>query len=162
MTPITPNYLHNTTFKEFSNSYLKDIWDYYCDDGLVFEYILDKDKNTNNKIDGHYLALSYTGDYIYVNRNCNNKQYDMLIFEDMRKEVISWLVDVSHVTEVDECSLFKAVKLMDLYFIHYSNKVMKTYTGTQRQNTNIIRFNKLNYQCIARYVFINLFISHNS
>ena len=114
MTPITPNYLHNTTFKEFSNSYLKDIWDYYCDDGLVFEYILDKDKNTNNKIDGHYLAMSNTGDYIYVKTNCNNNQYNMLMFEYMRKEVISWLVDVSHVTEVDECSLFKAVKLMDL------------------------------------------------
>ena len=141
---------------------MKNILHYYCDDCLLFEYILDKDTNTKNKIDGHYLSLSYFGEYIYVNKNCNKDEYNMLMFEDMRKEVISWLVDVSHVTEVDECSLFKAVKLMDLYFIHYSNKVMKTCTGTQRQNTSIIRFNKLNYQCIARYVFIVLFTSDNS
>ena len=68
MTPITPNYLHNTNVKKFSNSYLKDIWDYYFDDGLGFEYILDKDKNKNNKIDGHYLSMSNTGDYIYVKK----------------------------------------------------------------------------------------------
>ena len=162
MTSITPNNLHNTTFENISNSYFKDIWDYYCDDGLGFEYILDKDKNTNNKIDEHYLAMSNTVDYIYVKTNCNNNQNDMFMFEDMRKLVISWLVDVSCLAEVDECSLFKAVKLMDLYLIHYSNKVMKTYTGTQRQNTNITTFNKLNYQCIARYVFIIIFLAHTS
>ena len=53
------------------------------------------------KIDGHYLEMSNTGDYIYVKTNCNKNQYDMLMFEDMRKEVISWLVDFSYVTEVD-------------------------------------------------------------
>ena len=68
MTSITPNYLHNTKFKHISNTYFKDIWAYYCDDGLGFEYILDKDKDTNNKIDGHYLAISNTGDYIYVKK----------------------------------------------------------------------------------------------
>ena len=92
----------------------------------------------------------------------DKNQNDMFMFEEMRKKVISWLVDISYVTEVDECSLFKAVKLMDLYLIHYSNKVMRTYTGTQRQNTNIITFNKLSYQCIERYVFLMIFLSHNS
>ena len=68
MTSITPNNLHNTKFKNISNYYFKDIWDYYCDDGLGCEYILEKDKHTKNKIDGHYLAMSNTGDYIYVKK----------------------------------------------------------------------------------------------
>ena len=106
--------------------------------------------------------MSNTGDYIYVKTNCNNNQNDMLMFEYMRKEVIFWLVDVSYVTEVDECSLFKAVKLMYLYLIHYSNKVMKTYTGTQRHNKNTITFNKLNCQFIVRYVFIKNILAHDS
>lgn len=157
MTSITPKYLHTTKFKHISNTYFKDIWDYYCDDGLGFEYILDKDKDTNKKIDGHYLEISNTEYYIYFKTNCNKNQKYMVMFEDMRKQVISWLFDVSYVTEVDEFLLFKSVKLMDVYLIYYSNKVMKNYTGTQRQNSNIITFNKLNYQCISRYVFIMMF-----
>ena len=43
-------------------------------------------------------------------KNCNTNQKDMFMFEQMRKQFVSWLVDVSYVTEVDECSLFKAVK----------------------------------------------------
>ena len=57
----------------------------------------------------------------------------------MRKKVFTWLVDVSWVTEVGECSLFKSVKLIDLYLICYSNRVMKTYTGTQKQNKKLLR-----------------------
>ena len=68
MTSITPNYLHNTKFKHISNTYFKDIWAYYCDNGLGFEYIVEKDKDTNNKINGHYVAVSNTGDYIYVQK----------------------------------------------------------------------------------------------
>ena len=47
-------------------------------------------------------------------KNCNANQKYMIMYEQMRKKIVTWLVDVSWVTEVDECSLFKAVKLMYL------------------------------------------------
>ena len=49
MTSIAPKYLHNAKFKHTSNTYFKYIWEYYCDYGLLFEYILDKDKDTDKK-----------------------------------------------------------------------------------------------------------------
>ena len=61
MTSITPNNLHKTKFKHISNTYFKDIWAYYCDDGLVFEYILDKDKDTNKTINGNSIEIYNTG-----------------------------------------------------------------------------------------------------
>ena len=95
MTSIPPNYLHKTKFKNISNTYFKDIWAYYCDDGLGFEYILDKEKDDTKKINGHYLEISNTGDYIYFNKNCNANQKDMFMFEKIRKQVVTWLVDFS-------------------------------------------------------------------
>ena len=85
MTSIAPNYLHNTKFKYISSTYFRDIWEYYCDDGLGFEYILEKEKYTNNKNNGHYLAAYNTGDYIYV-KNCNDNQKDMFMFEKCVKK----------------------------------------------------------------------------
>ena len=65
---------------------------------------------------------------------------------------MNWLVDISHVAEVDECTIFKAVKVMDLYLINYSNQWITAYIGTTQHHQNIIKITDLNIQYIARYV----------
>ena len=76
------------------------------------------------------------------------------MFEQIRKEIENLLVEVNYVAEVDKYTLLKAVKLMDLYLINFSSKLVTSLIITLQKNVDINNMLKSNFQCYASYVSV--------
>ena len=68
----------------------------------------------------------------------------------MRSTVVHWLVEISHELCVDEITLFKSVKLMDMYVIDLKNNMDTPLMGPSCLSNQIVTVPPSRLQCVAR------------
>ena len=124
---VTPYDLSNTKFNDLSFEYFSSIWLHHCDIDKGYGYVLEKD--------------------IYI--NCS-RSGDQIQYQKMRSTVVHWLVEISHEFCVDKNTLFKSVKLIDVYVIDLRNNMGKPLMGSYCLNNKIVTVPTSRLQCVAR------------
>ena len=72
------------------------------------------------------------------------------IIKEIRSTVIHWLVEISHELCVDESTLFKSVKLLNMYMIDLRNTMGKPLMGQSHISNEIVMVTPSRIQCFTR------------
>ena len=70
----------------------------------------------------------------------------------MQSTIVHWLVEISHEFCVDESTLLKSVKLMDMYVIDLRNNMGKPLMGQSYLSNQIVTVPPSILQCVVRQV----------